>query len=145
MGNLHRRGGSGLIEPPRARMPSLSRYAAGLLHAVVVCLALTACVAPRAHHRQYRMALSRVLIEDAEAHLKRGEAFERAGKLQLAYEEYRAAFAENPFQDSALLKRDLVRLKILAAAVPKDPAANAIEPRSAPPASNEPVSSIVNE
>lgn len=112
-GKLHRDGAGRLTRSPLAPIPELSRSACGFALVSVLCLTLTGCVTPRAYDREYRKAHSRAMIKGAEEHLRRGEAFERAGNLQLAYEEFRAAFVQNPFQDSALLKRDLVRIKIL--------------------------------
>lgn len=71
---------------------------------------------------KYRLALSAALIRSGEAHLKRGEAFERGGEIELAYREYNDAYMENPLNDRALLKRDMLRKTLLAqAAAPKAP------------------------
>ncbi len=126
---LHRHPGNALIPSLLALIPALSRSASGLTLGSILCLALTTCAAPRGYDREYRNALSAATIKGAEEHLKRGDAFERAGNLQLAYKEYRAAFLANPFQDAALLKRDLVRMKIAAESTsPKLVAAPAIPP-----------------
>lgn len=70
----------------------------------------------------YRIALSSALVQSGEAHLKRGDAFERGGELELAYKEYSDAFADNPLNDRAQLKRDLLRKRLLAeASAPKAP------------------------
>ncbi|MEW6366139.1 MAG: secretin N-terminal domain-containing protein [Acidobacteriota bacterium] len=68
---------------------------------------------------RYRMALSTALMKSCEAHLKRGEALERGGEYELAYQEFRNAFAENPWSDVALLKRDMVHKLLLARAAPE--------------------------
>ncbi|MBI2841199.1 MAG: hypothetical protein HYX75_23010 [Acidobacteria bacterium] len=67
---------------------------------------------------KYRMALSAALIKSGEAHVRRGEAFERGGEIELAYREYNDAYMENPLNDRALLKREMLRKTLLAQATP---------------------------
>ncbi len=70
------------------------------------------------YNARYRMALTDALVKSGEAHVRRGEAFENAGESELAYNEYCLAIQENPLNDRALLKRDILHKRLLAAAVP---------------------------
>ncbi len=73
----------------------------------------------------YRLALSGALIKSGDTHVKRGETFEKAEEWDLAYREFCDAYVENPLNDRALLKRDMVRKRLLAEAespkTPKEP------------------------
>lgn len=81
----------------------------------------------------YRISLSSALIKSGEAHVKRGEVLERAGEIQLAFKEYCAAVAENPANDAAVLKRDVLHRRLLAAA--ESPSAAKAPPIPSPLAS----------
>lgn len=52
--------------------------------------------------------------QNADAHLRRGEAFEREGDGKRAHQEFRAAYVADPFSDLCLLTRELVQVRLQA-------------------------------